>query len=1425
MINIKEKNRIETVERFRNNGFIPSPKQPNSNEISFICHCSCSQEPHTISVNRFNGKYHSFNNKCLQRQNPKEFTRLYLSSYYTNKIINIKRNVAPAQTIEKKAYIFDNEDKKTLEIIIKNSRFNKEVTEKLSKKRTVIYEGLNNNLPDTWGYYEKDIINNLIKEKIIKYEVVKRIGLLYSDKLNKFRVLVCNQDYSYYKAYNLEPEINKENKVYNPAGIKKIIYNIEKIKTGTKKIYIFESTEKALSSEITFNDGSIVCLGLHGIGTSLNDYLELFQDKEVYIIFDKRADKIKNTDIERTNALKRAIELTKVTKNVFISEIPYLNKDIDIDDYLELFPKDERKDKLNEVINSSFEIPVYKSLYQVNKVSIPLDETRRIRQKRISKRIEKKIEYETIKQIRENNIKNVGYGIINFHENKEFKALLLSSQAGTGKTTGYLISLKHIVGLGGKHLYITQNNELCKQVSEKALKEGIENYHIKSNLIYCESNHNKNINYLDDNAYYTDTNNQLKFRRVERYKIRQKNNYETKDICNSCPLKSTCENMIHRKEGYFKKEVPLYIMTLSKYKELIKSDEIKEHISNNFLSIVFDENISNIMLDKKEYQHKDISNIIDTLEFYQINNKLNEDQLKALEVLKEMYKDKVIFNNVESKDIVKFYNVENKGLYDRLHEIKVSNLDLEYNQDIDKNNIENKDNADKKRYEHIPKSFLKDFISALKSTKNKNILFCTNKSFTILKKNKFNKDLDLFYIFLDASTDISLLSYHTGIKEHEINHYKPQIKYNNLKVYQVYSSTFSKQFFDRDNNIKALSKFINSRTKDNEKSLITTNKWKDKKLRDSITINNQFLHYGNEAGRNDLEDYDNNFVFNPMVNETLLHVEMKVLFNVEHQYNLEYKQTSIKLDDSNYLEIENRVYTNKILEKHNQTQRQAPMYQGACRIYRDYENPKEKSMYIFSDLDMSMYFDDIIPLELEKISKVSDKRQEATKVFKDMILYSLSKYSIVPTESFIKTSLTKINFNDEKLIKECKLVKNENSNLDIAQLVGFPYELYLYTFSDLLLLDKQRDSNTINSLDYILQYIKENFNISDTTFKEIKKDVFSELNISAYYLESSKQGTFYTDNFELAKQIIDSYKTHQNKPLVDDITKDSINTPIENISLDNELKKSILDNDFNTNVTQKDKNNNNVLNVTYKKDVAPAPPVEEKILNYADYVKDHIDYLNKLLNKYLDNRIDFELSLDFKCFDSLEDNYNEAISKEHFSKALDYEFIIEKLSNDFDFYKNYVDSSIKENKDPKQVPLIELKDIDYKNPYIEIDSSYIFKTAKCFDLPDVENKNDIILDNITAEHPYTTFSPEMKRRLEYAKTNVKSKIKEYLLNLKQKKKVINDITLDKLKVWLEMSNNKDDYNEKSIFYNSITSNYQEYNKFLQGYSDIIKIQV
>lgn len=645
--------------------------------------------------------------------------------------------------------------------------------------------------------------------------------------------------------------------------------------------------------------------------------------------------------------------------------------------------------------------------------------------------------------------------------------------------------------------------------------------------------------------------------------------------------------MIHRKEGYFKKQVPLYIMTLSKFKELIKSDEIKDYLSSNFLSITFDENISNIMLDKKIFNNKDLSNIIDTLELYQDKNKLNEDQLKALEVLKEFSKDKSKFHNLESKDIVKYYNIENKSLYDILHEIKVSNLDLEYNQDIDKNNIENKD----KRYEHIPKTFLKDFISALKSTTNKNLLFSTDKTFIIFKKNKFNKDLDLFYIFLDASTDISLLSHHTGIKEHEIKQYKPQIKYNNLKVYQVYESTFSKEFFNNSNNIKRLSNFINSSSKDNQTSLISINKWKENKLRDSIIKENYFLLYGNEAGRNDLENYDNNFVFNTIVDETLLHIEMKVLFNVEPEYTLEYKQTSIKLDDNTYLEIENRVYKKDLLEKHNQTQRQDKMYQASCRIYRNYEDPKEKSIYLFSDLDMSMYFDNIIPLELEKITKVSEKRQEATKVFKDMILYSLNKYSIIPTYNFIKTNQQKINYNDENLIKQYKVSKNENSNLVIALLVGLSYVIYLYGILDLLQLDIKNDSNTIYSLDYIKHYIKENFDISDTTFKEIKKDVFSELNINSYYLAPIKQGTFYTDNINLANQIIDFYKSYQNTSRIKDIKNDSINTPSNDLKLDNDSKNDNLDYDIKSKNTQNYDLEFNVTNDTYKKEVI-APEVE-----------------------------------------------------------------------------------------------------------------------------------------------------------------------------------------------------------------------------------------
>lgn len=240
-------NRIEPSDRinqFRTNGFIEDSKQSNSNEICFICHCSYSQEKtHTISVNKSTGTYQSFNNNCLQKKNPKEFTRMFLSGYYPTNEIKTKEVKAPA--IENKSsYTFNSEDKKTLEIIVKHSRFNKEAIEKLSKKRPVIYQGLNNSLPDTWCYYDKDIINNLIKEKLLKYIVVKRIGL-FSKHFNTHKVLVCNQDFSFYKAYNFEHNNNSESKSLNPFGIMKRPYNIEKINPNTKN-YISLSQQKRL---------------------------------------------------------------------------------------------------------------------------------------------------------------------------------------------------------------------------------------------------------------------------------------------------------------------------------------------------------------------------------------------------------------------------------------------------------------------------------------------------------------------------------------------------------------------------------------------------------------------------------------------------------------------------------------------------------------------------------------------------------------------------------------------------------------------------------------------------------------------------------------------------------------------------------------------------------------------------------------------------------------------------------------------------------------------------------------------------------------------------------------------------------------------------------------------------------------------------
>lgn len=114
MINSKTNNRIEPSDRINQfNGLTPAPNQSNNNEVSFICPCPYSHEKeHFISVNKITGKYQRWNNHCLQKNNPKEFTRLYLSGYYPTNEVNHKEVNTPTPKVENKSYIFNSEDKK-----------------------------------------------------------------------------------------------------------------------------------------------------------------------------------------------------------------------------------------------------------------------------------------------------------------------------------------------------------------------------------------------------------------------------------------------------------------------------------------------------------------------------------------------------------------------------------------------------------------------------------------------------------------------------------------------------------------------------------------------------------------------------------------------------------------------------------------------------------------------------------------------------------------------------------------------------------------------------------------------------------------------------------------------------------------------------------------------------------------------------------------------------------------------------------------------------------------------------------------------------------------------------------------------------------------------------------------------------------------
>ena len=718
----------------------------------------------------------------------------------------------------------------------------------------------------------------------------------------------------------------------------------------------------------------------------------------------------------------------------------------------------------------------------------------------------------------------------------------------------------------------------------------------------------------------------------------------------------------------------------------------------------------------------------------------------------------------------------------------INNL-LETDIKLNKNIIFKKIKSD---YKEIPSfDFMNDLIKALKENR---VYFYYSSDFgsyfeirTTKKINTHNKKV----LITDGTAQEILLKKYFDIEKI----YKPNIKINNIKFTMIADRRYSASYI----NINEIAIKINEISK-NDLTLVIVPKPLINELKKLVNPNVTLINfYGSEnKATNDYGNYKKAICLMPKIDfQEMFKIALSIDPSItESDFTYIFTSTGYVQDNKEH-SLNVKTFKHEILKAVLSEYRECELIQSFFRVKR---NDDTKEFFLMGDVSLKEF--NLIPdiLITEKLVNPENKikKKDEFESIKTLFNSSINQLGFYTTRSikFKDSNKAETIVNNEKQVTSNNIYSN-SVNLFINNNKGFEsFNLHKDTFD-----------NYVKMLVNNGEFIKLSLPLKDNP----KHSIYC---LPGYEQESILKAKEYFKDVLLSECM---KKDYQNSSKINDIIKDSINTPTNDLSLDIELKNHSLDNTFKDNIEVFDPAGESVTKVTIQEQK------ENTTMSYDDYVKYNIDYLNKFLDKYLDNRIDFELNLDSNFLNSLESNYNEAIIKEQFYKAYDFEFLIEKLSNDFDVYKNYVDSAIKENKDLKQVPFIELSDIDYKNPYIEIDSSYIFKTAKCFDLPDVENKNDIILDNITPKHPYTKFSSEMKRRLEYAKA--KAKIKEYLLNLKQKNKVINDITLDKLKVWVEMSNNQDNYNDKRIFYNSIKSNYLEYNRFIQGYTQNIKIQV
>jgi len=718
-----------------------------------------------------------------------------------------------------------------------------------------------------------------------------------------------------------------------------------------------------------------------------------------------------------------------------------------------------------------------------------------------------------------------------------------------------------------------------------------------------------------------------------------------------------------------------------------------DDLMNNYEGLYIDENILSRTRKTIKINHKSIldyknccMNTTDDLTQYD-----NKDLLDLFFILKEFIKN--TNRNFERKsltDKLRLMSKKENICFDR-----IINKLLETDIKLNKNIIFKKIKSD---YKEIPSfDFMNDLIKALKENR---VYFYYSSDFssyfeirTTKKINTHNKKV----LITDGTAQEILLKKYFDIEKI----YKPNIKINNIKFTMIADRRYSASYI----NINEIAIKINEISK-NDLTLVIVPKPLINELKKLVNPNVTLINfYGSEnKATNDYGNYKKAICLMPKIDfQEMFKIALSIDPSItESDFTYIFTSTGYVQDNKEH-SLNVKTFKHEILKAVLSEYRECELIQSFFRVKRN-DDPKE--FFLMGDVSLKEF--NLIPdiLITEKLVNPENKikKKDEFESIKTLFNSSINQLGFYTTRSikFKDSNKAETIVNNEKQVTSNNIYSN-SVNLFINNNKGFEsFNLHKDTFD-----------NYVKMLVNNGEFIKLSLPLKDNPKHSI-------------YCLPGEEDQAIIKAKEYFKDILLSEcmkKDYQNSSKINDITKDSINTPNYDLSLDIEVKNHSLDNAFKSNEVQKD----NIEVFSPAGGTVTKGTIQEQkentTMSYDDYVNTNLsdlyDYLDKFLN---DKALKNELIND-NDFTLLEDLLNDSTSKCLTLDCFKYEYLINDIADNLLSYNQQIKELIDFNRTTERVTSLKTK---YDN-YVNSNKSYLNK--KVNDLIHRIANQDKLIDN------------------------------------------------------------------------------------------------